>query len=103
MLFLLEERVLLSRAHSLWTLARGASCSAYTPVLVGARRDLRSSRERGSRWRGGPSSTSAWASSSRSPGVCPYALDVLVALPFLIDTAGNAANLYDSISSASAP
>jgi hypothetical protein len=28
----------------------------------------------------------------------PYALDVLVALPFLIDTAGNAADLYDSIS-----
>jgi hypothetical protein len=28
----------------------------------------------------------------------PYALDVLLVLPFLIDTAGNAANLYDTIS-----
>ena len=28
----------------------------------------------------------------------PYALDVLLVLPFLIDVAGNAANLYDSIS-----
>jgi hypothetical protein len=27
----------------------------------------------------------------------PYAMDVLVVLPFLIDTAGNAANLYDTI------
>ena len=27
----------------------------------------------------------------------PYALDVLLVLPFLIDTAGNAANLYDTI------
>lgn len=27
----------------------------------------------------------------------PYALDVLLVLPFLIDTAGNALNLYDSI------
>jgi hypothetical protein len=28
----------------------------------------------------------------------PYALDVLLVLPFLIDVAGNAANLYDTIS-----
>jgi hypothetical protein len=27
----------------------------------------------------------------------PYALDVLLVLPFLVDTAGNAANLYDTI------
>jgi hypothetical protein len=27
----------------------------------------------------------------------PYALDVLLVLPFLIDTAGNAANLYDTL------
>ncbi|HEY7035381.1 MAG TPA: hypothetical protein VH482_28840 [Thermomicrobiales bacterium] len=27
----------------------------------------------------------------------PYALDILVVLPFLIDTAGNALNLYDTI------
>jgi hypothetical protein len=27
----------------------------------------------------------------------PYALDILIVLPFLIDTAGNAADLYDSI------
>jgi hypothetical protein len=28
----------------------------------------------------------------------PYTLDILLVLPFLIDTAGNAANLYDTIS-----
>jgi hypothetical protein len=28
----------------------------------------------------------------------PYALDILVVLPFLIDTAGNALDLYDSVS-----
>jgi hypothetical protein len=28
----------------------------------------------------------------------PYALDILLVLPFLIDVAGNAANLYDTIS-----
>jgi hypothetical protein len=28
----------------------------------------------------------------------PYVLDILVVLPFLIDVAGNAANLYDTIS-----
>jgi hypothetical protein len=27
----------------------------------------------------------------------PYTLDILLVLPFLIDTAGNAANLYDTI------
>ena len=31
------------------------------------------------------------------PVAYPYALDVLVTLPFLIDTAGNALDLYDSI------
>ncbi len=31
------------------------------------------------------------------PPAYPYALDVLLVLPFLIDTAGNAANLYDTI------
>jgi hypothetical protein len=30
-------------------------------------------------------------------GSYPYALDTLLELPFLIDTAGNAANLYDTI------
>ena len=28
----------------------------------------------------------------------PYALDILIVLPFLIDTAGNALDLYDSVS-----
>jgi hypothetical protein len=28
----------------------------------------------------------------------PYALDILIVLPFLIDTVGNALNLYDSVS-----
>ena len=28
----------------------------------------------------------------------PFAVDVLIVLPFLIDMAGNAANLYDSVS-----
>jgi hypothetical protein len=32
------------------------------------------------------------------PVVYPYALDVLLVLPFLTDTAGNAADLYDTIS-----
>jgi hypothetical protein len=31
------------------------------------------------------------------PVAYPYVMDILVALPFLIDTAGNAADLYDSI------
>ena len=30
-------------------------------------------------------------------GSYPYALDILIVLPFLIDTAGNAANLYDTV------
>jgi hypothetical protein len=34
----------------------------------------------------------------RRPVSYPYALDTLIVLPFLIDTAGNAANLYDTIS-----
>jgi hypothetical protein len=39
-----------------------------------------------------------WFVRRRSPTVqYPYALDVLVVLPFLIDTAGNAANLYDTV------
>jgi hypothetical protein len=41
----------------------------------------------------------AWWLLSRSrPREYPYALDVLLVLPFLIDVAGNAANLYDTIS-----
>jgi hypothetical protein len=31
-------------------------------------------------------------------GAYPYALDILLVMPFLIDTAGNAADLYDRIS-----
>ncbi len=41
-----------------------------------------------------------WAiaqSRRKRPIAYPYAMDILVALPFLIDTAGNAANLYDTI------
>ena len=33
----------------------------------------------------------------RAPVDYPYALDVLLVLPFLVDTAGNALNLYDTI------
>ena len=33
-----------------------------------------------------------------APRDYPYALDILLVLPFLIDVVGNAANLYDSIS-----
>ena len=33
----------------------------------------------------------------RRPVAYPYALDVLIVLPFLIDVAGNAADLYDTI------
>jgi hypothetical protein len=41
----------------------------------------------------------AWWLLSRSrPREYPYALDVLLVLPFLIDVVGNAADLYDSIS-----
>jgi hypothetical protein len=38
-----------------------------------------------------------WRLSRRRRIEYPYALDVLIVLPFLIDTAGNAANLYDTI------
>lgn len=41
-----------------------------------------------------------WAIARRRrdrPVAYPYVMDILVALPFLIDTAGNAANLYDTI------
>jgi hypothetical protein len=39
-----------------------------------------------------------WAVSRRRPTPYPYAIDILWTLPFLIDTVGNAADLYDSIS-----
>ena len=39
-----------------------------------------------------------WLRRRRGRTTYPYALDVLLVLPFLIDTAGNAANLYDTIS-----
>jgi len=39
-----------------------------------------------------------WLRRRRGRATYPYALDVLLVLPFLIDTAGNAANLYDTIS-----
>jgi hypothetical protein len=39
-----------------------------------------------------------WYLSQRRRVDYPYALDVLIVLPFLIDTAGNATNLYDTIS-----
>jgi hypothetical protein len=39
-----------------------------------------------------------WYLSRRRRIEYSYSLDVLVVLPFLIDTAGNAANLYDTIS-----
>jgi hypothetical protein len=40
-----------------------------------------------------------WLSRRRGhPLSYPYTLDILLVLPFLIDTAGNAANLYDTIS-----
>ncbi len=38
-----------------------------------------------------------WLVRRRRRAEYPYALDILIALPFLIDTAGNAANLYDTI------
>jgi hypothetical protein len=38
-----------------------------------------------------------WLASRRRRREYPYALDILLVLPFLIDTAGNAANLYDAI------
>jgi hypothetical protein len=38
-----------------------------------------------------------WFRRGRTRGSYPFALDALLALPFLIDVAGNAANLYDRI------
>ena len=38
-----------------------------------------------------------WLLSRSRPRAYPYALDILLVLPFLIDVAGNAANLYDTI------
>jgi len=38
-----------------------------------------------------------WLVHRRRRAEYPFALDILIALPFLIDTAGNAANLYDTI------
>ena len=38
-----------------------------------------------------------WLVSRRTPTAYPYALDILWTLPFLIDTAGNALDLYDTI------
>jgi hypothetical protein len=39
-----------------------------------------------------------WLLSRSRPREYPYALDMLLVLPFLIDVAGNATNLYDTIS-----
>jgi len=39
-----------------------------------------------------------WVVQRRRRVAYPFAVDVLVVLPFLIDMAGNAANLYDTIS-----
>jgi hypothetical protein len=39
-----------------------------------------------------------WIARRRRRMAYPYAVDILVVLPFLIDMAGNAANLYDTIS-----
>ena len=38
-----------------------------------------------------------WLVAQRRPTPYPYALDILWTLPFLIDTAGNALDLYDTI------
>jgi VanZ family protein len=38
-----------------------------------------------------------WLMSRSRPREYPYALDILLVLPFLIDVAGNAADLYDSV------
>jgi hypothetical protein len=38
-----------------------------------------------------------WLLSRKRPREYPYALDILLVLPFLIDVAGNATNLYDTI------
>jgi hypothetical protein len=39
-----------------------------------------------------------WIARRRRRIAYPYGVDILVVLPFLIDMAGNAANLYDTIS-----
>jgi hypothetical protein len=39
-----------------------------------------------------------WLTGWRKRAPYPYAVDILVVLPFLIDMAGNASNLYDTIS-----
>jgi len=40
-----------------------------------------------------------WLVQRRRPArAYPYGVDILIALPFLIDVAGNALDLYDSIS-----
>ena len=39
-----------------------------------------------------------WFVARRRPVAYPWALDILLVLPFLIDTGGNALNLYDTIS-----
>jgi len=41
-----------------------------------------------------------WVLSRRRPLPYPYALDILWTLPFLIDTAGNALDLYERAASA---
>jgi hypothetical protein len=38
-----------------------------------------------------------WLRGRRGGAAYPYALDILLVLPFLIDVAGNAANLYDTV------
>jgi hypothetical protein len=38
-----------------------------------------------------------WLTGRRRRVAYPYVLDILIGLPFLIDTAGNALNLYDTI------
>ena len=39
-----------------------------------------------------------WLARGRRPRPYPHHIDIVVALPFLLDTAGNAFNLFDSIS-----
>ena len=39
-----------------------------------------------------------WLARGRRPRPYPHHIDSVVALPFLLDTAGNAFNLFDSIS-----
>jgi hypothetical protein len=38
-----------------------------------------------------------WFRRHRERGPYPFALDILLVLPFLVDVAGNAANLYDTV------